>query len=154
MLYMGHLWFNGLDQVGLIDGPLLHPLSDGCHLETSINLLVRKFCYGWGWDLVNKSTNWLWKDTWGSCMTPATTCYRIKWQSTSIFSVISWKTGMLAICVALVLSALRLVGPRTWTPSSWRSRRSQITSLLVDDIGLYLASMVDLETVTCYISKK
>lgn len=55
--------------------------------------------------------------------------------------------------MALVLAELR-VGPRTGTPSSRRSQRSHITSLVAEDIARYPDSTEDLETMGCFTSRK
>lgn len=57
------------------------------------------------------------------------------------------------MCRALVLSELTGVGLKIGTPSSRRCQ-CQITSLLAEDIDLYLVSADDLETMVCFLHFK
>ena len=129
----------------------LHSPSNWCGLEKSINLVTRKSWCSRGRALVKRSASWLWELTYGRWRRPERTCWRMKWQSTSMCLVLSWKTGLFAIYITLVLLALRGVAPRIGIPSSWRRRRSQTIILLAEDMDLYSASAEDLETVACFL---
>lgn len=81
------------------------------------------------------------------------TCRWVKWQSALMCLVWLWKIWLLAMCIALVLSELTGVGLKIGTPSSRRCQ-CQITSLLAEDIDLYLVSADDLETMVCFLHFK
>lgn len=61
------------------------------------------------------------------------------------------KHWIVGVCIALVLLALRGLGPRAGTTSSQRNLWSQITSLLVEDMDLYSALAEDLEIVGFFL---
>lgn len=55
--------------------------------------------------LGKRSANWSWDYTCGREIAPETTYWQIKWQLTSMCFVRSWKTGFVAMYIALVLYA-------------------------------------------------
>ena len=130
---------------------LLHSPSNWCGKVENINLLVRSWWRVLGTALVNIFANWLKEETWGRVIFSAATCWRMKWQSISICFVLSWKTGLLAILVALVLSPWRGVELPTGTPNSQRRQRSQMISALADDIARYSALAEDFDTMVCFL---
>lgn len=130
---------------------LLHSPSNWCGKIEDINLLVRSWWRCLGSALVKISANWLKEETWGRVIFLVTTCWRMKWQSISMCFVLSWKTGLLAILVALVLSPWRGVELPTGIPNSHKRRWSQIISALAEDIARYSASAEDFETVVCFL---
>ena len=69
----------------------------------------------------------------------------------SMCFVLSWNTGFLAMCIALILSQCRRTGFKEVSCSSSNSLTSQVTSLAADAIALYSASLDDLETVSCFL---
>jgi len=46
--------------------------------------------------LVKTSAIWCWEERWERTMSPSTILERMKWQSTSMCFVLSWKEGFLA----------------------------------------------------------
>ena len=75
----------------------------------------------------------------------------MEWQSTSICFVCSWKTRLVTIWIALVLSAWRGVEWSWGKPSSPNNPRSQVISEQVEDIAWYSDSVEDLETLSCFL---
>lgn len=78
----------------------------------------------------------------------------LTYEATDDFNVLGSLMKNRIVCnffKALVLSALSGVGPRIRKPRLWRSYRSQITSLLIEDIDMYSASAEDFETVVIFL---
>ena len=149
-LYMGLVRL-GLGPVILQPCYLLHSPSNWCGKAENINLLVTSWWRVLGRAFVNISANWFRVETWGKVIFSVTTCWRKKWQSISMCFILSWKTGLLAILIALVLSPWRGVELPTMTPNSQRRRRSQMISALANNITQYSASAEDFETVVCFL---
>ena len=84
-------------------------------------------------------------------MTSRLNSSRIKWQSTSICLVCSWKIGFSVIMIAQVLSACNEVGENCVNPSFERSPRSHKISEQAEDIALYSAFVEDRETRSCFL---
>ena len=143
-------WWAGLGLVGL-SYIFFYTPSNWCGNAENNNLQVSSWCRGLGSALVKISANWSWVETWGKVIFSVTTCWWMKWQSISMCFVRSWKTGLLAILVALVLSPWSGVELPTMTPNSQRRRRNQMISALADDIARYSASAEDLDTVVCFL---
>ncbi|WZZ40605.1 hypothetical protein YC2023_036864 [Brassica napus] len=75
----------------------------------------------------------------------STACLTL-WQSTSICLVISWKTELLAMCIAAWLSQCIVIGVVTSIPKSLRSPLIQINSLVSFLIALYSVSALEQDT--------
>ena len=73
-----------------------------------------------------------------------------KWQSISMFFVLSWNTGLAAICIAAWLSENNKVifGWGIWR--SWSKAFNQITSHTANAMALYFAFAENLDTVVCF----
>ncbi len=74
---------------------------------------------------------------------------RIKWQSIFICLVLSWKTGLAAICKAAVLSQYNNAGFGCNILKSVNNERSQDNSQHVPVMALYSASAEERDTVFC-----
>ena len=146
-----HQWCLAIGWVWALGWIILftHP-SNWCGVERSSNLEVTEW-ENHGKTYVGLLWMWSWYGICGRWRTLGKIFSRIKWQSTSMCFVHSWNIGLLAIWIALVLSAKRGVGYLRKTPNSLRRRWSQTISLEADDIALYLASIDDLETVDCFL---
>jgi hypothetical protein len=66
--------------------------------------------------------------------------FRIRWQSTSMYLVHSWKTWFLVICMAVWLSQCNLIKPLWWTPNLLSKRFIQTSSHVVFAIAHHTRS--------------
>lgn len=79
-----------------------------------------------------------------------TTLARKYWLTKCACSVRSWRTGLLAICMALLLSRNKDVGGWMWTPKSYKMRERWIVSIIVMDLAQYSTSILKRETTSCF----
>ena len=75
----------------------------------------------------------------------------MKWQSTSICLVLSWKTGFDAICNAAWLSHTSFICSSFPNLNSWRSCLNRMSSHVAKAIARYSASALDLTTTSCFL---
>lgn len=85
------------------------------------------------------------------CMKPFLIWSRTVWQSISTCFVCSWNTGLLAICVADLLSQNSLAEVHTMTFKSLRSWWSHKSSHVTRAMLRYYASVLFLLTVFCFL---
>ena len=76
----------------------------------------------------------------------------IKWHSTSICFVRSWRTGLLAICIATWLLQFITIGCYRWHPFQKRDW-IHISSQAVWVMTLYSASTLDRATTFCFLHR-
>jgi hypothetical protein len=80
---------------------------------------------------------------------PSCILSQIKWQSISICLLLSWKTGLAAICKAAVLSQYNNVSFGCNILKSFNNERSQDNSQHVPVMALYSASAEERDMVLC-----
>jgi len=141
---MGHGWAN---LWACVNTP---PQIDAVE-SVSINLPDKNWWRGRGSPFVKMSAIWRPEEMNGREMTPRRYSSRMKWQSTSMCLVRSWKTGFSVIRIALVLSAWRGVGECCGKSRSESSPRTQSISAQASDMARYSASVEDLETLACFL---
>ena len=113
--------------------------------------LTSKVCNRWEPSgLVSRSAICCFELRWTGTISFRSTRSRTKKQSISTCFVLSWKTGLLAICFAASLSQNNGVGPTIVTSSSFNSQRTYIISLTAVAIARYSASAEERDTTDCF----
>lgn len=78
----------------------------------------------------------------------------MKWQSISIYFILLWKTGLVAMWRAVWLLQYKEIGQGRGTRRSWSKWRYHFNSHKVIAIEQYSASVEDWETLCCSSSSK
>ena len=100
--------------------------------------------------LVNILAIWTLVETYGIAIIPSSTFSRVIWQSTSIYLVYSWNTGLEAMWIATWLSQCIVIGNFITNFNSSSKCLIDIRSHDVCAMTLYLASALDLATTVCF----
>lgn len=121
------------------------------HTPRQIDALdMRKWCQSLVIAVVKISAIWFVDDTWRSTSRLSWSFFQIKWQSTSICFLHSWKLGFKVIWIALMLLTFRGMGG-TLMPSSLSSPTRHLIS---EDNTIYLQLMILKPDLTSSISRK
>ena len=102
-------------------------------------------------DLVKMSASWSFELTKLVAIHPDAIFSLMKWQSTSMCLVLSWKTGLDAICKAAWLSQMSFICSPFPNLNSWRRCLSHMSSHVAKAIARYSASALDLATTCCFL---
>ena len=101
--------------------------------------------------LVKMSVIWELVVTWKVLILPSKILSLTRWQSTSIYLVHSWKTGLVAMYRAAWLSQNNIAGLWWLIFKSLSSCITQVISQATLAIALYSASTKDLDTTPCFL---
>ena len=102
-------------------------------------------------DLVKMSASWSFELTKLVATHPDAIFSLMKWQSTSICLVLSWKTELDAICNAAWLSQTSFICSSFSNLNSWRSCLNHMSYHVAKAIARYSASALDLATTSCFL---
>lgn len=114
-----------------------------CQIEFGIDVVPRA--------LVNISANYIFVETYDVWIIPQSNSFMIKWKSTSICFVHSWKTRFLAMGKAVWLSQLSHIGPLCKIPRSKSKVLSHLSSQVIVAIERYFASIEECDMVCCFL---
>ena len=127
------------------------PPQAGAYTSYAPSLLQIYLILGPLRDLVKMSASWSFELTKLVATHPDAIFSLMKWQSTSICLVLSWKTGLDAICNAAWLLQMSFICSSFPNRNSWRRCFNHMSSHVAKTIARYSASALDLATTTCFL---
>ena len=127
------------------------PPQAGAYMSYAPSLLQMYLILGPLRDLVKMSARWSFELAKLVATYPDAIFSLMKWQSTSICLVLSWKTGLDAICNAVWLSQTNFIYSSFPNLNSWRSCLNHMSSHVAKAITRYSVSALDLTTTSCFL---
>lgn len=122
-------------------------------MSSMLSLVMKLWKHLGGNDFVKKSASWALVWTGSNLNMPFWILSRTKWKSISRCYVLSWNTGLVAICIAFWLSQYKV---RSFVVSVWRSLSKPIihcNSHDANDNSQYSALDEFLEIVCCFLAR-
>ena len=119
------------------------PPQGGAYMSYAPSLLQMYLILGSLRDLVKMSASWSFVLTTLVATHPDAIFSLMKWQSTSICLVLSWKIGLDAICNVVWLSQTSFIYSYFPNLNSWRSCLNHMSSHVAKAITRYSASALD-----------
>lgn len=105
------------------------PQAGECKKLSTPSLPSRFMCCAVPSPFVSKSACWSFVFAWTALTTPSLILFRMKWQSISIWFVLSCRMRFSSIWMVDVLSLKVITGELTWTPNSLNSPNNHVSSV-------------------------